>query len=93
MEINEIITKLEKEKYELNSKIMKLGKFRATEEWNKLSIHHKCLLDIQLSAMRTYLETLMSRLVDLRSKRDRQEDEQDDNVEAIIIIKRSDINE
>lgn len=84
MENNEIIMKLEKEKYELNGKIMKLGKFRSTEEFEKLSVYHRCLLDIQLSAMRTYLETLMSRLVDLRTKESKQED---DNIEAIIIIK------
>jgi hypothetical protein len=87
MENNEIIMKLEKEKYELHSKIMKLGKFRSTEEWNKLSVNHKCLLDIQLSAMQTYLETLMSRIVDLKTKESEQEDEKDDDITTIIIIK------
>ena len=87
MENNEIIMKLEKEKYELHSKIMKLGKFRSTEEWNKLSVNHKCLLDIQLSAMQTYLETLMSRLVDLRTEESEQDDDKDNTIEAIIIIK------
>lgn len=85
MENNEIIMKLEKEKYELHSKIMKLGKFRSTEEWNKLSVNHKCLLDIQLSAMQTYLETLMSRLVDLRTEESKQEDENDIGVSIIVL--------
>lgn len=85
MENNEIIMKLEKEKYELHSKIMKLGKFRSTEEWNKLSVNHKCLLDIQLSAMQTYLETLMSRLVDLRTEESKQEDENDIGISIIVL--------
>lgn len=85
MKNNEIIMKLEKEKYELHSKIMKLGKFRSTEEWNKLSVNHKCLLDIQLSAMQTYLETLMSRLVDLRTEESKQEDENDIGISIIVL--------
>lgn len=85
MKNNEIIMKLEKEKYELHSKIMKLGKFRSTEEWDKLSVNHKCLLDIQLSAMQTYLETLMSRLVDLRTEESKQEDENDIGVSIIVL--------
>ena len=85
MKNNEIIMKLEKEKYELHSKIMKLGKFRSTEEWDKLSVNHKCLLDIQLSAMQTYLETLMSRLVDLRTEESKQEDENDIGISIIVL--------
>lgn len=85
MKNNEIIMKLEKEKYELHSKIMKLGKFRSTKEWNKLSVNHKCLLDIQLSAMQTYLETLMSRLVDLRTEESKQEDENDIGISIIVL--------
>ncbi len=86
MENNEIIMRLEKEKYELNSKITKLRKFRCTEEWDKLSVNHKCLLDIQLSAMQTYLETIMSRIVDLETKESENE-EKDDDTTTIIIIK------
>lgn len=85
MKNNEIIMKLEKEKYELHSKIMKLGKFRSTEEWNKLSVNHKCLLDVQLSAMQTYLETLMSRIVDLRTEESKQEDENDIGISIIVL--------
>lgn len=85
MENNEIIIKLEKEKYELNSKITKLKKFRCTEEWDKLSVNHKCLLDIQLSAMQTYLETLMSRIVDLKTKESEQEDENDIGISIIVL--------
>ena len=85
MKNNEIIMNLEKEKYELHSKIMKLGKFRSTEECDKLSVNHKCLLDIQLSAMQTYLETLMSRLVDLRAEESKQEDENDIGISIIVL--------
>lgn len=49
-------------------KIRKLEKFRGTNEWNKLSVNHKQLLDIQINAMRTYMEALIGRCLDIQDK-------------------------
>ena len=80
----ELLDKLNKEKIELLSKIKKLEEFRLTEKWNELSVSHKQLLDIQLQAMRTYLECLIGRCVDLLEN---ENDEKDDDITTIIIIK------
>lgn len=79
----ELLTKLNKEKIELLSKIKKLEEFRLTEKWDELSINHKQLLDIQLNAMRTYLECLIGRIIDLNSNEESENEE--DPVKVIII--------
>ena len=80
---------LEKERNELRSKMNKLSVFRGTEEWKKLSTNHKQLLDIQLSAMSTYMETLTGRILDIREKcTDNKEDKNDEDVVAIIVIEK-----
>lgn len=61
----EIINKLNREKFELLSKIRNLEKFIFSEEWKELSVNHKCLLDIQLQSMRTYIECLNARISDI----------------------------
>lgn len=64
----ELLSKLHREKVELLGKIKRLEGFRRTDKWNELSVNHKQLLDIQLSAMRTYLECLIGRIIDINSK-------------------------
>lgn len=65
MNNEELLIKLRKERMELRGKIIKLDKFRGTNEWDKLSVGHKQLLDIQLQAMRTYYECLVGRCIDI----------------------------
>ena len=89
--MRELLMKLEQEKKELNIKIQKLNKFRGTVEWNELSVNHKCLLDIQLNAMQTYLETLVSRIIDIKSNVDKIKSKKNDNAYEnsirVIIVK------
>lgn len=61
----EIISKLNREKFDLLSKIRNLEKFIFSEEWKELSVSHKYLLDIQLQSMRTYIECLNARISDV----------------------------
>lgn len=68
--MEELLTRLNKEKMELFGKIRKIEKFRGTEEWKKLSTNHKQLLDIQLAAMHTYLEALIGRYLDLEENKE-----------------------
>lgn len=95
--MKETLIKLRREKMELFGKIKKLESFRGSDEWNKLSTNHKQLLDIQLQAMTTYLETLIGRCLDLEESIERQketeettETEQKDEepVVKIIVIKK-----
>ena len=90
MKDEEILLKLRKERMELHGKIMKLDKFRGTDEWNKLSVSHKQLLDIQLQAMRTYMEALVGRCLDIEekinNKVEEKVEENDENQAKIIII-------
>lgn len=65
MSNEELLIKLRRERMELRTKIIKLDKFRGTNEWDKLSVNHKQLLDIQLQAMRTYYECLVGRCIDI----------------------------
>lgn len=81
--MKEILFKLKKEKMELISKIRKIETFRGTDEWNKLSTNHKQLLDIQLSAMRTYLETLMGRCLDIELNMEHEIAPQENNKDSI----------
>lgn len=61
----EILHKLNKENFELLSKIRNLENFIFSEEWKELSVSQKCLLDIQLQSMRTYKECLSARISDI----------------------------
>lgn len=85
----QLITKLRQERMELTTKIRKLENFRYTKDWHNISVSHKQLLDIQLQAMRTYLECLIGRCIDIQNEElnEEQNDDKDNNIEAIIIIK------
>jgi len=90
--MKEVLINLRKEKMELFGKIRKLEKFRGTDEWKTLSVAHKQLLDIQLQSMRTYLEALIGRCLDieehLKDKADDKEpveNESKENEEEPII--------
>lgn len=85
--MQELLDKLRKEKIELSGKIRNLEKFRGTDEWSKLSVSHKCLLDIQLEAMKTYFECLSARTVDIETNKDQQENKPESEQDDIKIIK------
>lgn len=70
--MEELLNKLRRERFDLSTKIKNLENFRGTEEWNKLSVNHKQLLDIQLNAMRTYLETLIGRCLNIQEEIDNE---------------------
>lgn len=63
-----IIEKLRKEQRDLISKATKLSNFRGTEEWDKLTVPEKVLLDTQLSVMNTYIEILTNRIILIKEK-------------------------
>ena len=95
--MEELLIKLRREKMELFGKIKRLESFRGTDEWKTLSVAHKQLLDIQLQSMRTYLEALIGRCLDieehLKDKTDdkepveneSKENNDEDPVKVIII--------
>jgi len=95
--MEELLIKLKREKMELFGKIKRLESFRGTDEWKTLSVAHKQLLDIQLQSMRTYLEALIGRCLDieehLKNKADdkepveneSKENDDEDPVKVIII--------
>lgn len=85
--MEELLTKLNKEKMELFGKIRKIEEFRETEEWKKLSTNHKQLLDIQLAAMHTYLEALIGRYLDLVGNKEEPKEatESEKQVKVMII--------
>ena len=95
--MEELLIKLKREKMELFGKIRRLESFRGTDEWKTLSVAHKQLLDIQLQSMRTYLEALIGRCLDieenLKGKADdkepveneSKENDDEDPVKVIII--------
>ena len=85
--MEELLYKLRRERHEISSKISKLEKFRETEEWCKLSVSHKCLLDIQLEAMKTYFECLSARIIDIETNKDQQENKPESEQDDIKIIK------
>jgi uncharacterized protein with NRDE domain len=72
MSNEELLIKLRRERMELRVKIIKLDKFRGTNEWNKLSVGHKQLLDIQLQSMRTYYECLVGRCIDILENKNKE---------------------
>lgn len=84
--MEEVLINLRKERMELRAKIMKLDKFRGTDEWNKLSTNHKQLLDIQLQAMRTYLETLIGRCLDIEENMNKPKEKEDNEDLAKVIV-------
>lgn len=87
--MEEILVNLRKERMELTGKIRKLESFRTTKEWDKLSVSHKQLLDIQLQSMRTYLECLIGRCLDIQCNTDKQETPKEENGELRIKIIKS----
>lgn len=98
--MKELLFKLRKERLELTGKMRKLEEFRGTEEWNKLTVHHKELLDIQLNAMKTYLEVLVARCLDIEMDLDKEnkskEDKPKENKEEpikIVIVDLGEVNE
>lgn len=96
----ELLIKLSRERLELTGKIKRLEEFRGTDEWNKLTVYHKELLDIQLNAMKTYLEVLVARFIDIEMNLDKKsepkEDKPKENKEEpikIVIVDLGEINE
>ena len=87
-ELDKVLFNLKVERNSLSNKMSALAKFRGTDDWNKLSVNHKCLLDIQLEAMRTYSECLSARIVDLEETIDEQKEpvEEENNIEDVVKI-------
>ena len=95
--MEELLIKLRREKMELFGKIKRLESFRGTDEWKTLSVAHKQLLDIQLQSMRTYLEALIGRCLDIEEhlndkandkepvENESKENDDEDPVKVIII--------
>lgn len=83
--MEEVLINLRKEKMELFGKIRKLEKFRCSDEWGKLSVAHKQLLDIQLQSMRTYLECLIGRVLDIETN-SKEENEEEPTIKIIKIV-------
>lgn len=88
--MEELLIKLHKEEQELIHKINKLAKFRESDDYKNLSVYHKGLLDIQLNAMKTYLEVIMARVVDIKTNQnieiEQAESELEINPDRILII-------
>lgn len=82
--MEEVLINLRKEKMELFGKIRKLEKFRGSAEWEKLSVAHKQLLDIQLQSMKTYLECLIGRVLDIETN-SKEENEEEQIVKIVVI--------
>ena len=83
--MEEILSKLKREKMELFGKIRNLEKFRGSDEWGKLSVAHKQLLDIQLQSMRTYLECLIGRVLDIETT-PKEEENEEPTIKIIKIV-------
>lgn len=86
--MEELLIKLRREKMELFGKIKRLESFRGTDEWKTLSVAHKQLLDIQLNAMKTYLEVLVARCVDIEMNLDKESEPKEDNCHIHVIIEK-----
>lgn len=84
--MKDLLFKLRQERLELTGKIKRLENFRTTKEWNELSVAHKQLLDIQLQSMRTYLECLIGRCLDIQCNADKQEQPKEEQEEPTIKI-------
>lgn len=83
--MEDVLFKLKKEKMELLGKIKNLDKFRGTSEWEKLSVAHKQLLDIQLQSMRTYYECLVGRVLDIETT-PKEEENEEPTIKIIKIV-------
>ena len=81
--MKEIINKLKVEQSELIHKMNKLHRFRGSDEWENLSMTQTLLLDVQLSAMKTYLEALTGRIIDLETN---DKSENKENPTKVIIV-------
>lgn len=86
--MEELLIKLRREMMELRGKIIKLEEFRDTDEWITLSVAHKQLLDIQLNAMKTYLEALIGRCLDIEMDLDKESEPKEDNCHIHVIIEK-----
>ena len=60
--MNELLTKLESELFELNDKRSKLFKFMRSDEYAELPPVHKGLLMVQSRFMNGYIEVLQDRI-------------------------------
>lgn len=81
--MKERINKLKVEQSELIHKMNKLHRFRGSDEWKNLSMTQTLLLDVQLSAMKTYLEALTGRIIDLETNE--KSENKEDPVKVIIV--------
>ena len=81
--MKETINKLKVEQSELIHKMNKLSRFRGSDEYKSLSMTQILLLDVQLSAMKTYLEAVTGRIIDLETNEKSENEE--DPVKVIII--------
>lgn len=81
--MKEIINKLKVEQSELIHKMNRLSKFRGSDEYENLSMTQILLLDVQLSAMKTYLEAITGRIIDLQTN---DKSENKENPTKVIIV-------
>lgn len=81
--MKEVINKLKVEQSELIHKMNRLSKFRGSDEYENLSMTQILLLDVQLSAMKTYLEALTGRIIDLETN---DKSENKENPTKVIIV-------
>lgn len=81
--MKEIINKLKVEQSELIHKMNRLSKFRGSDEYENLSMTQILLLDVQLSAMKTYLEAITGRIIDLETN---DKSENKENPTKVIIV-------
>lgn len=81
--MKEIINKLKVEQSELIHKMNRLSKFRGSDEYENLSMTQILLLDVQLSAMKTYLEAISGRIIDLETN---DKSKNKENPTKVIIV-------
>lgn len=60
--MSDFLTRIIEEKILLNEKYLKLWNYLGSEEYQKLDSYNKNLLQIQYSAMETYLKALDARI-------------------------------
>ena len=84
--MEEVLNKLRLERHKLFGEISKIDKFRGTDEWKKLSVNHKELLDLQLGIMKVYMEVLTARIIDLEQEINKEEETEEPVVKIVKII-------
>lgn len=84
--MEEVLNKLRLERHKLFGEISKIDKFRGTDEWKKLSVNHKELLDLQLGIMKVYMEVLTARIIDLEQEINKEEEKTEEPVVKIVKI-------